>query len=145
MDDEIWKQCGEGKKRLYEVSNFGNLRSINKCNNKVYNLKQMLKRNGYMFITLNNKSVYIHSLVAQFFLGERPVDHVIDHIDRNKVNNCVKNLRYCSHQENCKNSDRYRHDVVGTPYERNLILVSQRMKRYYYRKKYKLSLINNEL
>ena len=140
--EELWKQCGEGKKRIYEVSNLGNLRSINKCNNEIYILKQKLQKSGYMYIRIQNKNMTTHSLVAKNFLGERPFQHVIDHIDRNKLNNCIDNLRYCTHQENCMNSGRYRHDVVGTPYERNLILVSQRMKRYYHRKKLKLSLIN---
>jgi len=140
--EEVWKQCGEGKKKIYEVSNLGNLRSINKYNNQVHILTQMITHTGYNYIKIKNKNVSTHSLVAKTFFGERPFQHVIDHIDRNKQNNSVENLRYCTHQENCKNTRRYRHDVVGTPYERNLILVSQRMKRYYYRKKYKLSLIN---
>jgi hypothetical protein len=143
MKNEIWKQCGEGKQRIYEASNLGNLRSINKCNNDIHNLKQTTSAHGYNFIKINRKNKFTHHLVAKAFFGERPVNKVVDHIDRDKQNNCVENLRYCTHKENSMNTSRYRHDVVGTPYERNLILVAQRMKKYYYRKKYKLSLIND--
>lgn len=132
---EIWKQCGTGVRRIYEASNLGNLRSINKYNNQVYNLKQSTSAHGYNCIKINNKNKFTHQLVATAFFGERPVNKVIDHIDRNKQNNSCENLRYCTHQENCMNTSRYRHDVTGTPYERNLILVNQRMKRYYQRKK----------
>ena len=136
---EIWKQCGDGLRRFYEVSNFGNLRSINKFTNEVYILKQTTSANGYNFIKVNKKNRFTHHLVMKAFCGDRPFDRVVDHIDRNKQNNCLENLRYCTHKENSMNSSRYRADVVGTPYERNLILVGQRMKRYYQRKKNKVA------
>ena len=139
---EIWKQCGDGTRRIYEASNLGNLRSINKYNNQVYILKQTVSAHGYNFIKINKKNRFTHHLVMIAFRGDRPSDKVVDHIDRNKQNNCVENLRYCTHKENSMNTSRYRHDVVGSPYKRNLILVNQRMKRYYQRKK-KVALIND--
>lgn len=135
MENEIWRQCGNGDRTIYEASNFGNLRSINKFNNRIRILKQTTSSHGYNFIKIKNKNKFTHQLVAIAFHGTRPETKVIDHIDRDKQNNCAANLRYCTHQENMMNTSRYRHDVVGTPYERNLILVSQRMKRYYQRKK----------
>lgn len=36
----------------------------------------------------------IHNMVAEVFLGPRPKGLMIDHIDRNKLNNSVDNLRY---------------------------------------------------
>ena len=38
----------------------------------------------------------------------------IDHIDKNKLNNNVSNLRYITQKENCKNHDRYRDDIKET-------------------------------
>lgn len=140
---EIWKQCGVGVRRIYEASNLGNVRSINKCTNQVYILKQTASAYGYNFIKINRKNKFTHHLVMKAFHGDRPIDKVVDHIDRNKQNNCLENLRYCTHKENSMNTSRYRTDITETrPYERNLILVSQRMKKYYQRKK-KVALIND--
>jgi hypothetical protein len=53
-------------------------------------------------------------LVARLFIGERPEGLVIDHIDRNPLNNNVSNLRYITQKENTHNSDKYRHDITET-------------------------------
>lgn len=55
---------------------------------------------GYLRFTANRKSIYLHHAVAQLFIGDRPEGLVIDHIDRDKNNNHVNNLRYCTVREN---------------------------------------------
>ena len=45
----------------------------------------------------------VHSLVAQAFLGPRPQDMVVDHIDGDKTNNNVTNLHYVTHRQNINN------------------------------------------
>ncbi len=50
-------------------------------------------------------------MVAKVFLGERPEGKVIDHIDRNPLNNNVSNLRYISQIENMRNTDRYKEEI----------------------------------
>ena len=66
---------------------------------------------GYITVNLHNKqykrknrTYRVHELVAEAFLGERPPWQVIDHIDRNKLNNHFKNLRYVSQKTNTRNS-----------------------------------------
>lgn len=49
---------------------------------------------------LNQKKVNIHTLVAETFIPNPHNYDSIDHIDRNKNNNNVKNLRWCSIEEN---------------------------------------------
>lgn len=46
----------------------------------------------------------VHKLVAECFIGPRPNGFVIDHIDRNKLNNSVSNLRYVSVSTNTANT-----------------------------------------
>lgn len=123
MENEIWKQCGESDKCFYEVSNMGKVKSITKVNKKERILKgRLCKSNGYLQIQII-KNVTIHSLVAYAFLGPRPDGLLIDHIDRNKQNNCFDNLRYYTKSENAKNSSIFRTDILEEDIkERNKIL-----------------------
>ena len=52
-----------------------------------------------------DKTFYIHRLMGQHFLQNTdPVNKTcIDHIDRDRLNNDVTNLRWCSYSENCMN------------------------------------------
>lgn len=52
---------------------------------------------GYMEIA----SVRVHAIVATAFLGPKPTkEHVVDHIDTNRRNNRVENLRWVTRLEN---------------------------------------------
>lgn len=103
--EEEWKVCFE----KYEISNLGNCRR-KLLNNTYRNIKGSINNRGYKYIQLNRdnkKNNYlIHYLVCKCFLGERPDNLVIDHIDRDKLNNNINNLRYITQAENSFNCDR---------------------------------------
>jgi hypothetical protein len=63
-------------------------------------LSQSIDINGYLSVKMNNKDYKIHSLVAKYFLGDRPKGLCINHIDSNKLNNAVSNLEYVTIREN---------------------------------------------
>ena len=92
----------------YEVSNFGNIRRKLK-NGNYKSGGGSIDNRGYKYFQLqrdgNRINKHIHHLVAKSFLGERPDNQVIDHIDRNKLNNNVSNLRYITQFENCYNKN----------------------------------------
>lgn len=115
MDTEIWKQCGDTPKKIYEVSNYGNVRSITKVNKVIKYLKAYEHTSGYLGVSINKKRRMIAHIAAEQFLGPRPIGFVIDHIDRNRYNNRYDNLRYCSVLLNNLNSSKY---GEGIPYPR---------------------------
>lgn len=95
----MWKTCRNNK---YEVSTSGQVR--NKKTNKI--LHQYLDRYGYYYVAFyengKQKKYKVHRLVAEAFLGD--IDgNEIDHIDTNRTNNLVTNLRIVSRKENANN------------------------------------------
>lgn len=60
---------------------------------------------GYWQITVNGKSYLEHRLVWLFVKGRFPLCQ-IDHIDGNRLNNKIENLRECSQEENNQNTSK---------------------------------------
>lgn len=60
---------------------------------------------GYKKVTLINESgakdILVHILVANAFLPKIEGKNFVDHIDGNRSNNMVTNLRWCTFKENC--------------------------------------------
>jgi len=82
--------------RNYEISKTGKIRNID----TMRICKPYLDANGYYVLKLDNKKYYVHKLVYQAF-GKK---HCIDHIDMNKLNNDINNLRYVDYSVNSRNT-----------------------------------------
>jgi len=78
-------------------------------------LKPTVSSKGYMVLTINNKTAYLHQLVALSYLDAdyKSKGLVVDHIDRNPLNNSLDNLRLISKSENLKNSDYFENRKKG--------------------------------
>ncbi len=85
----------------YTVYSDGRIKSNGK--RKVF-LKGYDVGKGYDSVKLNGKNFYRHKVIAECFLGERPTDYTINHVDGNKLNNDVSNLEYISRKENYKHA-----------------------------------------
>jgi hypothetical protein len=86
----------------YSISNDGIVR-----NDKRQSIvKPMLSTSGYLFVHLVKErkkyTKYIHRLVGLAFLERQTEDVQIDHIDGDKTNNALSNLRWVTVSENCK-------------------------------------------
>lgn len=98
MLNEKWRSV-KGYKGIYKVSNFGNVRRVGK--NK--NLKAWRTPKGYLKVGLSRDAAverrFVHRLVAEAFMDNPDNLPQINHIDGNKENNCVSNLRWCTYEE----------------------------------------------
>lgn len=121
MMEEIWKEV-EGYEN-YEVSNMGRVRSVDR---EIYQegigLRKLKGRpvkpwhNGYGYYKVclgsyvspdgkrKHPTEYVHRLVARAFIDNPNNLPVVDHIDFNRANNCVENLRWVSQRTNILHS-----------------------------------------
>ncbi len=97
----------EGK---YAVDEDGNVWSLNwKRTGKTKKLKPSDAGRGYPCVSLHmngkGKTLKIHRLMAEAYLTDFCDDLVVDHIDRDKTNNKLSNLRMITQQQNVWNQD----------------------------------------
>lgn len=120
---EEWRPV-VGFEKLYEVSNMGNVRSIQFHGKKRIRLLSIIKDNrvGYLSVKLRDwenateGNYLIHRLVAQAFIPNPDNKPQVDHIDTNPSNNKVSNLQWVTPLENQNNPitlDRLRDNLIS--------------------------------
>lgn len=121
-DGKCFRRVSTGKElKISESSNYGYSLIVLTVNSR-YPEERILhehpkahlagvRKNG---TPVHQLTLKVHQLVYDAWVGEVPDGMVIDHIDRNRSNNSVDNLRAVSISENAKNSfQRVRHDRGG--------------------------------
>ena len=94
---EVWKDI-KGYDGDYMVSNYGRVWS--RKSNRLIGFDTTL---GYRAISIDDKKIYIHRLVAEAFIPNPNNLPEIDHIDTDKTNNVWTNLRWVDRKENLNN------------------------------------------
>jgi hypothetical protein len=127
MMEEIWKDI-EGYEGLYQVSNFGRVRSLDrtiKIGHKLFGnmklkgrlFKQQLDEHGYYRVgfKVNNKQKNFQTarLVAAAFIPNPLNKPQVNHIDGKPKNNHVDNLEWCTQSENNIHAYKHKLRVIG--------------------------------
>lgn len=68
---------------------------------------------GYYMTRKDGKNVFVHRIVWELHNGPIPPKTFIDHVDGNKLNNLIANLRLCNHKINARNSAKLARNVSG--------------------------------
>lgn len=100
---------------LYEVSNFGRVRSLDACIwygprvgfgiRKGRILKPSIDGCGYLTVRLSGKkTAAVHRLIAAAFLGPCPDGQEVRHLDGNRADPVLKNLKYGTPKQNHQDS-----------------------------------------
>ena len=111
--EEVWKDI-KGYEGLYQVSNFGNVKSLRKridkgkChryfNEKI--LKPIETNKGYLRVKFCKdrkiKKIRVHRLVAEAFIKKPELE--VNHRDGNKKNNKIENLEWVTKKENLQHA-----------------------------------------
>ena len=122
---EIWKPI-PGYVGKYEVSNLGNVRSVDHVLYQKDSHGGMMEKhykgkpvaitdngNGYKIVSLSNfgrKNHYVHRIVAEAFVENPNGYAVVNHLDYDTSNNAAENLEWTTSAENNKYSaHRMRH------------------------------------
>lgn len=103
---------------LYKVSDLGAIYSLRKWRGKHFRkLKYHLNAFGYPVFSLtkngNTKGITAHKIVTTSFLGERPLGMEVRHLDGNKLNFQLNNLKYGTAKENAADRDKHNTTARG--------------------------------
>ena len=80
-------------------------------------VENIANANGYCDVRFKGRNVRYHRIIWVLLNGDIPAEMDIDHIDGNRVNNNVNNLRLVTRRENTQNQVKHRNGkLVGCSY-----------------------------
>lgn len=102
-DGRVFRRYSVNKKR--PEKGFTGFREVSLSNNG----------SGYLQVSVGScKTALVHKLVARAFIPNPLGLRDVDHIDGDKTNNRIENLRWVSHRENCNNPNTRYKNVYGS-------------------------------
>lgn len=105
--EEIWKTIPNSD-NMYEISNFGRIKSLKGKNNSQRILKPSINSKGYysfgVSINGETKTFLLHIILAELFIPNPNNLPCINHKDGIKTNIKLNNLEWCSYSYNTLHS-----------------------------------------
>lgn len=105
-------------------------------------VKTHLDKNSYEKVTLKNPSgvscLSVHRLVAIQFIEKIENKNEVDHIDRNKTNNNIENLRWVNDFEQSENRGEFKNNKL------NLKYISYEKNNKYHCHRYRIQITRNK-
>lgn len=116
LEGEVWKrmnECGGN----YSISNYGRVKSHSRLRStghggktpvkeRIMRLTLLKTKGGYWYASFHTKSgtssdkLFVHRLVAQYFVNNPNEEKCVNHKDENSRNNIFYNLEWCSYAYN---------------------------------------------
>jgi hypothetical protein len=85
-------------------------------------MSQKENSDGYMRVRITvdgkRKALFVHKLIAKFFVGPNPGGMILRHLDDNKPNNDYRNIAWGTRSDNAL--DRVRNGRVPKTYKRHI-------------------------
>lgn len=110
IDTEIWKEIPGWK--MYMVSSHGNIKNTNTGHVLTHTL-----RKGYHGVTLYDKERYkiirVHALMIRVFENNFDASLVAAHLDGNKNNNHISNIKLVTQKENIRHKKLHGTMAIG--------------------------------
>ena len=98
-------------KKIFEYRNGNLIRKTKSTGVKIGSIAGTLHHSGYVQISIKGKKYSVHRLVFLYHHGYLPKE--VDHIDGNRANNNIENLRAASVEENRHNSKLSKSNTSG--------------------------------
>lgn len=109
MKQEEWRDV-VGYEGYYQVSSLGAVKRLGRADTKVKSdrlIHPVIANNGYLTVRLSvdgcGKNYLVHRLVAEAFIPRVDGKECVDHVDGDRTNNKVENLRWVTYSENNEN------------------------------------------
>lgn len=131
VEQESWKDI-QGFEGLYQISNFGRVKSLPFWHNNRFGgfmtseqlINGRIDKKGYRYVALGKKDKVmefkVHRLVAIHFIPNPYNYPQVNHRDENKTNNHVSNLKWCNNQYNANYGTRTDRIIVARGQKRKV-------------------------
>ena len=109
-------------KTIVGFENYSIHKNGNVTNDKFGRILKVTDKNegGYLRVTLSKngkvKNMSIHRLLALHYLPNPNNLLCVDHINRNRLDNRLENLRWATHLDNCRNQGLQKNNKLGYKY-----------------------------
>ena len=112
----------EGYGKDYKICSNGDVISCRFNKEKI--LKQYIDSKGYLFVGLyknkKQKHFRIHRLIALYFIDNPNNYDYVDHVNQNKTDNRIENLRWVTKSGNCRNTKNHGKYMKGVSFDKKL-------------------------